>query len=84
VAAIALCALALATGCDNRQQKPKVIALVSEAAAQTTGARPQRLFERHVIDGKDPQLKRYAEHTLGALREHLTAVHKLVNAIAGR
>ena len=195
-AAIALCALAAATACDNRQQKPKVIAFVSEAAAQTTdlvvppaavsgqamqpvdeafalfasssglaeveaarlvlkgtprpeirgyaeriakehgrsveelrriaaakglnlppgptgrhldmitklsGVRAQDmgeaflqrfgvdahketivLFERHVIDGKDPQLKRYAEHTLGALREHLTAAQKLVNAIAGR
>jgi putative membrane protein len=43
------------------------------------------LFERHVVDGKDPQLKRYAEHTLRTLREHMSAAQKLLNAsTAGR
>ena len=40
------------------------------------------LFERHVIDGKDPQLKKYATDTLQALRDHLSAAQKLVNAAA--
>ena len=38
------------------------------------------LFERHVIEGKDPQLKRYAEQTLASLREHLAAAQKLLHA----
>jgi putative membrane protein len=38
------------------------------------------LYERHVIDGKDPQLKRYAEQTLPGLREHMSAAQKLLNA----
>jgi putative membrane protein len=38
------------------------------------------LFERQVVDGKDPQLKRYAEQTLKALREHLSAAQKLLHA----
>jgi putative membrane protein len=41
------------------------------------------LFERHVVDGKDPQLKRYAEHTLPTLREHMAAAQKLLNATSG-
>lgn len=40
------------------------------------------LFERHVIDGKDPQLRKYAEQTLAALREHMSTAQKLVNAAA--
>jgi putative membrane protein len=42
------------------------------------------LFERHVIDGKDPQLKRYAEQSLATLREHMAAAQKLINATPGR
>jgi putative membrane protein len=42
------------------------------------------LFERHVVDGKDRDVKRYAEQTLAALREHMTAAQKLVNALSGR
>ena len=38
------------------------------------------LFERHVVEGKDPQLKRYAEQTLASLREHLAAAQKLLHA----
>jgi putative membrane protein len=38
------------------------------------------LFERQVIDGRDPQLKRYAEQTLPALREHMAAAQKLLHA----
>jgi putative membrane protein len=38
------------------------------------------LFERQVVDGKDPQLKRYAEQTLKALREHLSAAQTLLHA----
>jgi putative membrane protein len=38
------------------------------------------LFERHAIDGRDPQLKRYAEQTLAALREHVAAAQKLLHA----
>jgi putative membrane protein len=38
------------------------------------------LFERQVVDGKDPQLKRYAEQTLKALREHMSAAQKLLHA----
>ncbi|HEX2825336.1 MAG TPA: DUF4142 domain-containing protein [Burkholderiales bacterium] len=195
-AVIALCALALATACDTRPQKPKTFAFVSEAVAQTTdlvvspaavsgasmqpadeafalfaassglaeveaarlvlkatpapeirgyaeriakehgrsvdelrkiaaakglnlppaatgrhldmvtklsGVRAQEigeaflrrfgvdahkeaiaLFERQLNDGNDRDLKRYAERTLTALREHLTAAQKLVNALAGR
>jgi putative membrane protein len=40
------------------------------------------LFERHVVDGKDPQLRKYAEQTLSALREHMSTAQKLVNAAA--
>lgn len=43
------------------------------------------LFERHVVDGRDPQLKKYAEQTLPALREHLSAAQKIVSGpAAGR
>jgi putative membrane protein len=41
------------------------------------------LFERQVVDGKDPQLKRYAEQTLKALREHMSAAQKLLHASSG-
>jgi putative membrane protein len=41
------------------------------------------LFERHVVEGKDPQLKRYAEQTLASLREHMSAAQKLLNAATG-
>lgn len=40
------------------------------------------LFERHVIDGKDAQLKRYAEQLLPTLREHMASAQKIVNAAA--
>lgn len=40
------------------------------------------LYERHAIDGKDPQLKKYATDTLPALRDHMSAAQKLVNAAA--
>ena len=40
------------------------------------------LFERHVIDGKDPQLRKFAEQMLAALREHMSTAQKLVNAAA--
>ena len=42
------------------------------------------LFERHVAEGKDPQLRRYAEQTLPALREHMSAARKLLYAAAAR
>jgi putative membrane protein len=43
------------------------------------------LFERHVIDGKDAQLRKFAEQSLPNLREHMSAAQKLVNAAsAGR
>jgi putative membrane protein len=38
------------------------------------------LFERHVAEGQDPELKRYAQRTLPALREHMVAAHKLIDA----
>jgi putative membrane protein len=38
------------------------------------------LFERHASEGRDPQLKRYAEQTLAALREHMAAAQKLLHA----
>ena len=41
------------------------------------------LFERHVVEAKDPQLRRYAEQTLPTLREHVSAAHKLLYAAAG-
>jgi putative membrane protein len=40
------------------------------------------LFERHVVEAKDPQLRRYAEQTLPMLREHMSAAHKLLYAAA--
>jgi putative membrane protein len=40
------------------------------------------LVERHVGEGKDAQLKRYAEQALATLREHLSAAHKLAYATA--
>jgi putative membrane protein len=42
------------------------------------------LFERHATDGKDPQLKQYAQQTLVMLREHMTAVQKILNASRSR
>lgn len=41
------------------------------------------LFERHVSDGKDPELMRYAQQMLAMLREHQAAAHKLIHAAAG-
>jgi len=38
------------------------------------------LFERHAAEGKDPDLKRYAQQVLPALREHLAAAQKLIHA----
>jgi hypothetical protein len=40
------------------------------------------LFERHVAEGKDPQLRGYAEQTLPGLRDHVLAAHKLLYAAA--
>jgi putative membrane protein len=40
------------------------------------------LFERHLVEAKDPQLRRYAEQTLPMLREHMSAAHKLLYAAA--
>jgi putative membrane protein len=40
------------------------------------------LFERHLTEGKDPALKRYAEQALPMLREHMSAAHKLLYAAA--
>jgi putative membrane protein len=42
------------------------------------------LFERHVIQGKDPEIRKYAERTLVTLREHLNAAQKLLHAPRGR
>ena len=42
------------------------------------------LFERHVTDGRDAALKRYAEQTLITLREHLGAAQKLLHAASRR
>ena len=38
------------------------------------------LFERHAAEGRDPELKRYAQQMLVPLREHLAAAQKLVHA----
>lgn len=38
------------------------------------------LFERHAAEGTDPALKRYAQQTLPALRDHLAAAQKLIHA----
>lgn len=40
------------------------------------------LFERHMAEGKDPQLRRYAEQTLPTVRAHMSAAHKLLYAAA--
>ena len=40
------------------------------------------LFERHLSEGKDPGLKRYAQQTLSALKEHLSGAQKLLYAAA--
>ena len=40
------------------------------------------LFERHLTEGKDAELKRYAQQTLAALREHLSGAQKLLYAAA--
>ena len=41
------------------------------------------LFERHVKEGGDPELRRFAERTLVGLREHMDAAQKLLHAAAG-
>lgn len=38
------------------------------------------LYERHVADGRNAALRRYAETTLPLLREHLAAANKLLHA----
>jgi putative membrane protein len=40
------------------------------------------LFERHVAEGKNPELKRHAQDMLPVLREHMAAAHKLIHAAA--
>ncbi len=42
------------------------------------------LTERHVKEGQDPELKRYAEQTLQPLLEHMSAARKLAYAASGR
>lgn len=42
------------------------------------------LTERHVKDGQDAQLKRYAEQTLQSLRDHMSAARKLAHAASAR
>jgi putative membrane protein len=38
------------------------------------------LFERHTTEGRDAELKRYAQQTLTTLREHMAAAQKLIHA----
>jgi putative membrane protein len=38
------------------------------------------LFERQTTEGRDPELKRYAQQTLATLREHMAAAQKLIYA----
>ena len=38
------------------------------------------LFERHLSEGQDADLKRHAQQTLPALREHMAAAQKLIHA----
>ncbi|HYC48476.1 MAG TPA: DUF4142 domain-containing protein [Burkholderiales bacterium] len=38
------------------------------------------LYERHLTEGVEPELKRHAEQTLPHLREHMAAALKLMNA----
>jgi len=40
------------------------------------------LFERHVAEGKNPELKRHAHDMLPVLREQMAAAHKLIHAAA--
>ena len=40
------------------------------------------LFERHAAEARSPELKRYAQDMLPALREHMAAAHKLIHAAA--
>ena len=40
------------------------------------------LYERHAAEGKDAELRRYAERTLVSLREHLAAAQKILHAAA--
>ena len=42
------------------------------------------LTERHVKDGRDPELKRYAGEALETLREHMTAARRLAYAASAR
>jgi putative membrane protein len=47
-------------------------------------AHKEVVTERHMTEGKDAQLRRYAEQALAMLREHVSAAHKLAYAAAGR
>jgi putative membrane protein len=38
------------------------------------------LYERHIAEGRNDALKRYAEAALPLLREHLAAANKLLHA----
>jgi putative membrane protein len=40
------------------------------------------LFERHLTEGKDSELRRYAQQTLVTLREHMASAQKLLYAAA--
>jgi predicted outer membrane protein len=42
------------------------------------------LTERHVKEGRDPELKRYAEQVLETLRDHMSAARKLAYAASAR
>lgn len=41
------------------------------------------LAERHLTEGQDAELKRYAREMLPMLREHAAAAHKLIHAVGG-
>ena len=40
------------------------------------------LVERHLTEGKDPELRRFAEQTLPMLRDHMSAATQLLHAAA--
>jgi putative membrane protein len=42
------------------------------------------LTERHVEEGRDPELRRYAGEALETLREHMTAARRLAYAASAR